>query len=98
MATITRKTRHKTRRLKNSSTKKNKRVKTHRRHPFPWNPIWVRKSPFVDIQSAKLAEYNWKHNGGQSAIGFTATSSLKSMGRIPRTHGKYEIGNKYLML
>jgi len=36
-----------------------------------------------------------KFKSGKS-IGFTATSSLKSMGIIPRSSGCYEIGNKYI--
>lgn len=52
------------------------------------------KSPFKDVSSAKQAERKWMRNG-QKAIGFTATSSLKSMGRIPRSHGGYELGAKY---
>ena len=34
------------------------------------------------------------HKAGRS-IGFTARSSLKSMGLIPRSSGCYELGNKY---
>jgi hypothetical protein len=41
---------------------------------------------------AKAAERAF-HRG--KSIGFTGRSSLKSMGRIPRSSGCYELGNKY---
>jgi hypothetical protein len=72
---------------------------TRRKHigrtrPYPWKSSWITASPFRDLASAKNAEKAWK-KGGQKSAGFTATSSLKSMGRIVRSHGKYEIGDKY---
>lgn len=40
----------------------------------------------------KKAEGKYKR---RSSIGFTARSSLKSMGRLPRSSGCYELGDKY---
>jgi hypothetical protein len=40
----------------------------------------------------KKAERNYKRG---KSIGFTARSSLKSMGRIPRASGCYVLGDKY---
>jgi len=40
----------------------------------------------------KKAERKYKR---RSSIGFTARSSLKSMGRLPRSSGCYELGDKY---
>jgi len=62
--------------------------------PFPYNEKWIQYSPFSSIQSAKNIEHSYLLYGGKS-IGFSQLSSLKSMGRIPRSHGKYEIGQKY---
>lgn len=47
------------------------------------------------MKNARLAEK--KARQGKS-IGFTAKSSLKSMGRISRSSGCYELGNKYIRL
>ena len=71
-----------------------KRRNVERPRPHPWKLSWIEASPFANLSSAKKAETAWK-KGGQPAVGFTATSSLKSMGRIPRSHGKYEVGDKY---
>lgn len=76
------------------NTSSTRRSHTRRTRPYPWKTSWITASPFVDLAAAKQAEIKWKQ-GGQTAIGFTATSSLKSMGRIVRSHGKYEIGDKY---
>lgn len=56
--------------------------KTCRKHPYPWNKKALSISPF------KTRKHVHTH-------GFTARSSLKSMGRIPRSNGCYIIGNKY---
>jgi len=60
--------------------------------PFPWNQDWIAKSPLKTLDRARKAER--KYNRGED-IGFTFTSSLKSMGRIKRSHGQYEVGEKY---
>jgi len=60
---------------------------------FKWKQSSIKKSPFRTMKRAKNA-FN-KFKSGKS-IGFTATSSLKSMGIIPRSSGCYEIGNKYI--
>lgn len=65
-----------------------------RSKPFPYNDKWIRYSPFSSIQSAKNVENLYLLHGDKS-IGFSQLSSLKSMGRIPRSHGKYEVGQKY---
>jgi hypothetical protein len=60
--------------------------------PIPWSSAAVAISPFSTLERAKEAEKAYKRN---ESIGFTATSSLKSMGRIPRSSGLYEVGDKY---
>lgn len=60
--------------------------------PFAWSQRSVAKSPFQTMKKARLAEQ--KVRQGKS-IGFTARSSLKSMGRISRSSGCYELGSKY---
>lgn len=61
--------------------------------PFSWSLKRVELSPFSSMEQAKKSEK--AYNQGKK-IGFTFTSSLKSMGRIPRSHGKYELGDKYM--
>lgn len=63
-----------------------------RSKPFPWNKARVAQSPFKTMKRAQAAYDSWKKG---MPIGFSATSSLKSMGRIPRASGKYELGEKY---
>lgn len=61
--------------------------------PYAWNSSRVSKSPFKNLDTAKKAEAKYKKD--KNSIGFTQKSSLKSMGRIPRSNGKYELGDKY---
>jgi len=63
-----------------------------RTKPFSWKTRSVKKSPFKGLAAAKKAETAF---WGKKAIGFTATSSLKAMGRIPRASGCYVLGPKY---
>ena len=63
-----------------------------RKKPFSWQTRSVKKSPFRNLTRAKAAERDFL--AGRS-VGFTARSSLKSMGRIPRSSGCYVIGSKY---
>lgn len=64
-----------------------------RSRPFSWKTRSVKKSPFKALATAKKAETAY---WGRRAIGFTATSSLKAMGRIPRASGCYVLGPKYV--
>ncbi|MDB2565353.1 hypothetical protein N9X64_00390 [bacterium] len=63
-----------------------------RSKPFPWNKNRVKNSPFKTMKKAQATYDSWKKG---NAIGFSANSSLKSMGKIPRASGKYELGEKY---
>lgn len=63
-----------------------------RTKPFSWKTRSVKKSPFKALAAAKKAESSYWE---KKAIGFTATSSLKAMGRIPRASGCYVLGPKY---
>jgi len=65
---------------------------TCKKTPFAWNDNNVKKSPFRTLRNAKNAERSFH---AKRSIGFTATSSLKSMGRIPRSSGCYVLGPKY---
>jgi hypothetical protein len=53
-----------------------------RRKPYPWSTAALARSPF-------------KTRKGVRTKGFTARSSLKSMGRWPRANGCYRLGDKY---
>lgn len=75
--------------------------KTQKRSKFAWNTSRISKSPFIKGRSASEAlslakKKEREHNTGKS-IGFSYESSLKSMGRIKRSHGKYELGKKYTL-
>jgi hypothetical protein len=59
---------------------------------YSLNTRKVARSPFRSINTAKKA---LKRYTRKQPIGFTATSSLKSMGIIPRASGCYELGAKY---
>ena len=63
-----------------------------KRSPFSWQTRHVTKSPFRTLKRAKNAEKSFL---AKRSLGFTATSSLKSMGRIPRSSGNYCQGVKY---
>jgi hypothetical protein len=58
------------------------RNKTCRKKPYPWSIAALKRSPF-------------RTRKGVYTKGFTARSSLKSMGRWPRSNGCYVIGRKY---
>ena len=67
-------------------------MRTCKKTPFALNMKRISKSPLKTIQ--KVLECEKKLKNGTS-IGFTQVSSLKSMGRIPRSSGCYILGNKY---
>ena len=67
-------------------------VKTCKKKRYSWNTRKVSRSPFKTLNRAKDAERAfWKNQ----PLGFTARSSLKSMGIVPRFTGCYELGSKY---
>lgn len=59
---------------------------------FAWNISRIARSPFQTLKRAKKVERNYLRG---KSVGFTARSSLKSQGRIPRSNGCYELGAKY---
>ena len=65
---------------------------TCKKKPFGWTTRRVARSRFKTLRKAKNVESAYR--AGLS-VGFTAKSSLKSMGRIPRSTGCYELGAKY---
>jgi hypothetical protein len=60
--------------------------------PFPITKENAAKSPMKTVENVKqtLDKY---HKG--IPIGFSRTSSLKSMGLLPRQNGTYVLGEKY---
>jgi len=60
--------------------------------PNSWNTRRVSRSPFKTLKRAKRTLKDYKKG---KSIGFTATSSLKSMGLLPRATGCYVLGSKY---
>jgi hypothetical protein len=83
---------------KKSSRKSVNKSKTSikcKKTPYAWKSSSIKKSPFRTLKEAKDAETRYK--AGQP-IGFTAISSLKSQGRIPRSDGCYVLGDKYSAL
>jgi len=65
---------------------------TCRRKRFAVNRTSVKRSPFRSVNRVLEAERKYARGG---SVGFTARSSLKSMGRIPRKDGCYVLGKKY---
>ena len=65
---------------------------TCKKIPYGFNTRKVKQSPFRTLIRAKKTYKNYK-NG--RAVGFTARSSLKSMGLVPRSSGCYVLGSKY---
>lgn len=83
---------------KKSSRKSLNKSKTSikcKKTPYAWKSSSIKKSPFRTLKEAKDVEARYK--AGQP-IGFTAISSLKSQGRIPRSDGCYVLGDKYSAL
>jgi hypothetical protein len=84
--------------LRKSNKKSKNKSKTSikcKKTPYAWKSSSIKKSPFRKLERAKDAERQYK--AGKS-IGFTAISSLKSLGRIPRSDGCYALGAKYSAL
>jgi len=59
---------------------------------YGFNTRKIKHSPFGTLSRTKKTYKNYK-NG--KSVGFTARSSLKSMGLIPRSSGCYVLGTKY---
>ena len=64
-----------------------------RTKPYGLNTRKVAKSPFRG--NTRRARATLKAHRAGKSVGFTARSSLKSMGLLPRSSGCYELGNKY---
>jgi hypothetical protein len=60
--------------------------------PYPIVAARVAKSPFKNMARTRKALAAYK---AKKPVGFTARSSLKSMGLVPRTNGTYRLGKKY---
>jgi len=60
--------------------------------PYPCTKERIEKSPFRTVENAK--KYLNLYKDGHP-IGFTMTASLKSLGLIPRSNGRYVLGPKY---
>lgn len=59
---------------------------------YNWNTRKIQRSVFRTLQRAKQTEKAYK---SRKSVGFSAISSLKSMGRIPRSNGCIQLGPKY---
>jgi hypothetical protein len=67
-----------------------------RTRPYVIQKWRVDKSPFrgnMKLVRDKISQYS--NPKTRSKVGFTFTSSLKSMGLIPRSDGSYKLGDKY---
>lgn len=60
--------------------------------PFPVSAARAAQSPMKTV--ARVRDVLRRYRRGES-VGFTYVSSLKSMGLVPRAHGRYELGAKY---
>jgi len=79
-------------RKKKRKKKASRKKSPTRKRPFAWDKDRIAKSPFKSKAAAQRAETLHKMGEG---IGSTQTASLKAMGRLPRSHGGYELGKKY---
>jgi len=77
---------------KNKAKNKSHSKNPTRKRPFAWDKDRIAKSPFKSKAAAQRAETLHKMGEG---IGSTQAASLKAMGRLPRSHGGYELGKKY---
>ena len=50
----------------------------------------------VEVKTSTHTNEKYKKNKG--SVGFTITASLKSMGLVPRSNGRYVLGKKYQLL
>ena len=64
-----------------------------RDRPYPITRENAAKSPMKTTEQVRQCLHNY-HLG--IPIGFSRTSSLKSMGLIPRKDGSYTLGHKYM--
>jgi hypothetical protein len=64
-----------------------------KRTPYLIQARRAAKSPYGSTRRVRAVYAKYK--AGQS-VGFTARSSLKSMGLVPRADGCYVLGNKYI--
>lgn len=60
--------------------------------PYTLKQSRVRKSPFRNTRRVRAALRTLRRG---ASIGFTARSSLKSMGLVPRADGCFRLGDKY---
>ena len=60
--------------------------------PFQLTSQKAQQSPMKTISNVRAVLQQY-HSG--KSIGFSYVSSLKSMGLLPRTDGKYRLGQKY---
>ena len=74
------------------NTRKNIKNVLCRKIPFKESNNAAKRSPFRSINSVRKSLKKYKE---KKPIGFTPTSSLRSMGLIPRSSGCFEVGDKY---
>ena len=60
--------------------------------PYPMKESKARKSPMKTMVEVKRVLNDYESG---VKIGFSRAASLKSMGLIPRSDGKYRLGEKY---
>lgn len=70
---------------------------------YSWNIRFLRHSPFAkgnrtDAEILRLAKSIQRKYQQGVTVPFSYVSSLKSMGRIPRSDGTYTLGDKYRKL
>ena len=73
-----------------------KEEKMGKNKPYRVSKLFAEHSPMKNIE--KIRFYLQKYKKDKSSVGFTITTSLKSMGLIPRSNGKYMLGKKYQQL
>ena len=74
----------------------NKKKKLGRKKPYRVCKLFAENSPMKTVKNVRF--YLQKYKKDKSSVGFTITSSLKSMGLVQRSNGNYMLGKKYELL
>lgn len=73
-----------------------KKKELGRKKPFRICKLFAENSPMKTVKNVRF--YLQKYKDDKSSVGFTITSSLKSMGLVQRSNGNYILGKKYELL
>lgn len=73
-----------------------KKQELGRKKPYRVFKLFAEKSPMKTVKNVRF--YLQKYKKDKGSVGFTITTSLKSMGLVQRSNGNYILGKKYELL